>query len=899
MIVSIRVKLVVIFSLLIIAAILPVSLFSLKVQERERLREMKERGRDIALYVTRLSTQILVSNGGDPRIAKIDTREYIGEGLLSDTSGLIGAEVGLIRGNVIIFSYPRDVRMPVMIETEREYIIDNVKVREGRLSNGDNVYVFIARGSAVAMGGRDLCEGRVMFSQSIIQAPIARIRMIVMVATVLSVFVMGLAALVLSRFISRPIYQLIDEVKTIETGNFSIPMRVHSHDEIGKLATTFYHLSRMIDMEIRELRKANIELKRLDELKDEFLANMSHELRTPLYGMIGIAESLIDGASGGVSRETRDELSLIVSSGMRLSNLINDILDFSRLKHHDIIIKKEPVDLHSVTDHVMSVLKPLAHRKNILMVNKIEPGTIFAEGDESRLVQIVMNLVGNAVKFTDEGSVTVDASLVGTQVTLEVTDTGIGVSADRIDRIFESFEQGDGSTARAYGGTGLGLAVTKRLVELHGGNIMVESHEGRGSRFIISLPSAVEAKKEKMRIEQPAIHVSESGMISPAVPVERETAKGTVLVVDDDPVNVQILFNNLSLASYYVITAQGGEEAIELVDREQIDCVILDIMMPRMSGFEVCRRLRVKHPVSDLPVIMLSAKGRTEEIVAGIEAGANDYLVKPVLRQELVVRVESLIALKKSLIERDELTSLKREIHVASLIQTAILGTEMPIVAGLSIGYCYVPSYEVGGDFYDMRSLPHGKLGVMIADVSGHGIPAALLCSMVKIGCSYTGEDEPASSVLAKLNHVLFPHMGGSYITACYAVIDREAMKIKYANAGHWPPIIVRDGAVIVCSKNENGMPLGWILENYVETTYETRSGDRFILYTDCFMEERRSKTEMYGEKRFTETLLATRSMNPTEAAYAIVKVLRAWAGVAENDGHLSDDATIVIVDIE
>ena len=223
----------------------------------------------------------------------------------------------------------------------------------------------------------------------------------------------------------------------------------------------------------------------LTNSKNEFLANTSHELRTPLNGIIGIAESLIDGATGKLPENTHYNLGLIASSGRRLSNLVNDILDFSKLRHKNIELQIKPVGMREITDVVFALSQPLIGKKRLKLINEISFNVPLVDADENRVQQILHNLIGNAIKFTEEGKVVVLATVVGEQLEITVADTGIGIPVEQHDRIFESFEQADSSTARVYNGTGLGLAIAKQLVELHGGQIWLESTLGKGSCLLL------------------------------------------------------------------------------------------------------------------------------------------------------------------------------------------------------------------------------------------------------------------------------------------------------------------------------------------------------------------------------------------------------------------------------
>ena len=236
-----------------------------------------------------------------------------------------------------------------------------------------------------------------------------------------------------------------------------------------------------------ELEEKNRELEQLDRMKDEFLANTSHELRTPLNGIIGIAESIIDGAAGPVTQKQAANLSMIVSSGRRLFYLINDILDFSKLKNRELELRKKPLDLKPLVDVACLLARQLIGSRDLKLVNGIRDVPA-ADGDENRIQQVLLNLIGNAIKFTESGIIEISARVAGDFLAVSVTDTGIGIPRDKQENIFRSFEQADGSIAREYGGTGLGLSITRQLVELHGGAIGVDSEPGKGSTFTFTLP---------------------------------------------------------------------------------------------------------------------------------------------------------------------------------------------------------------------------------------------------------------------------------------------------------------------------------------------------------------------------------------------------------------------------
>ena len=420
-------------------------------------------------------------------------------------------------------------------------------------------------------------------------------------------------------------------------------------------------------------------LRKLDKLKDEFLAKTSHELRTPLHGITGLAESLIDGARGQLAPELRGDLGMIVASGRRLGHLVDDILDFSKLRRQRLELQIRALDLHALADVVLALCSPLAAAKSLELRNGVASDLPLAEADENRLQQILHNLIGNAIKFTDAGVVQVSAAVVGDRLSVSVADTGVGIPEHRRESIFQAFEQVDASAKRDFGGTGLGLAVTRRLVELHGGHIRVESTPGKGSIFTFDLAVAGE---ETIAGEIPEAAVPPSAWPSPAAPIEpaaaklapamdppSESSRPRLLLVDDEPVNLQVLCNYLTAQGFELTLATSGDQALALLREQSFDLVLLDVMMPRVSGYDVCRALRETHPLEELPVIFLTAKNRASDVVAGLSMGANDFLTKPISKDELLARVRPHL----------ELLSVHR--HLEELVEEKV--SQVKVLQGL------------------------------------------------------------------------------------------------------------------------------------------------------------------------------------------------------------------------
>lgn len=450
-----------------------------------------------------------------------------------------------------------------------------------------------------------------------------------------SLFIVLIFPLMLNTSLIKPLYAIKDGIKKVNNGELDVTVKPLYNDEIGYLTTSF---NKMVES-----------IKKADKLKDDFLANTSHELRTPLNGIIGIAESLVDGTLGPLSDSAINNLSMIVSSGKRLSSLINDILDFSKLKEGELILQKRPVNIKRHIEVVCLLSKPLITGKDLKLFASIPEGISNVIADQNRLQQILFNLVGNAIKFTHAGEICISAETVGEFVKISIIDTGIGIPEDHLNDIFKSFEQIDASISREYGGTGLGLSITKHLVELHGGDIKVESHINKGSIFSFTLPLSLEeavdttTNKEISSIDL-VPNVSNETLEIPT----KSKSDITILIVDDELINLQVLINHLSISEYQVLQARSGEEALQYCwSKSPPDLILLDIMMPKMNGYEVCQKIRETMPANELPVILLTAKNQVSDLIDGFDSGANDYITKPFSKGELLTRIKTHLELSK------------------------------------------------------------------------------------------------------------------------------------------------------------------------------------------------------------------------------------------------------------
>jgi signal transduction histidine kinase/CheY-like chemotaxis protein/HAMP domain-containing protein len=507
-------------------------------------------------------------------------------------------------------------------------------------------------------------------------------------------------------FIKRVVYQLAVAVHNAQ-----------SYIQTQEMAAKLKNQRDELEMTSRELAAAS-------KTKSEFLANMSHELRTPLNSIIGFSEILHDETFGALNEKQSKYAKNILTSGKHLLHLINNILDLSKVEAGKVELEYVDFDVLAVLEEVKTLVLSIAAKKRIRIAVTVNPELTTINGDVSKFKQILYNLLSNAIKFTpDGGSITVDGQRRGEMAQISVTDTGIGISQDAAKKLFQPFVQADSSTSRKYGGTGLGLTLVKRFVELQGGKIWIESEPDRGSTFIFTMPVAGKAEArtpetsatpgtpetaktpviretremlemlDTLSVSAPgdavaARDVSETGATGDArkggktggveetwIPAITEPAGASedgplVLVVEDDRDASELLTVTLNDAGYRVVHAYNGKDALAIAQKLDLAAITLDILLPGMDGWSVLKYLKYNPETSAIPVIVVSM---VDEKTLGFSLGAVDYLSKPVDKDALLGTLGSLkgvleVVVPKVLVVDDEPDAVEM---IASMIEPA------------------------------------------------------------------------------------------------------------------------------------------------------------------------------------------------------------------------------------
>ncbi|MFJ5792682.1 ATP-binding protein [Lysinibacillus sp. NPDC093197] len=420
-------------------------------------------------------------------------------------------------------------------------------------------------------------------------------------------------------------------------------------------------LSFRANTSFKKVQALSEELLMHNQMKDEFLLKTSHELRTPLNGILNISKSLMEGVQGPLKREQQENVILIHSVAQRLGYLVEDLLISSNHMTEEVRVMPRVVPISVINEVIEEIRSLMSSDTTIRLMSVVDSNLPHMYTDELRLKQVLYNLLYNALQHTKHGQITVLASVRDDYMEIQVSDTGIGIPSQDLDRIFNSFYQV--KKGKNSGGLGLGLSISKNIVEQLNGEIHVTSTLGVGTIFTFTVPLATHEKLD-IETQKQMGNRAENTILQLNLPLLHKGNDKSILVVDDDHVNIKVLVDALIQKGYTVIGVDNGFDAMDYIKKHKVDCMLVDLMMNGMSGYELCKQVRKQYDMLELPIIVLTAIMQHSDLVLSLQVGANDYLPKPIAMDELLVRIQSLLAVRQSSIDaiEDEMNYLYAQV---------------------------------------------------------------------------------------------------------------------------------------------------------------------------------------------------------------------------------------------
>jgi serine phosphatase RsbU (regulator of sigma subunit)/signal transduction histidine kinase len=684
---------------------------------------------------------------------------------------------------------------------------------------------------------------------------------------------------------------------------------------------TFQAITDLISATIRTRRLAV--LKEMDRLKTEFFANISHEFRTPVTLTLGPLEQILKGKYGSIPGKIRSQLLMMERNQDRLLGLINQILDLAKLESGSIRLKIAPVpDINHYLESRISPFRPMSEKRNIHLKTSFDPNASGANLfiDRKQFDKVLFNLLSNAIKFTKKGHINVFTRIEEDTFFLGVEDTGVGIRQDQLPFIFDRFRQADGSESREYAGTGLGLSLVKEIVTQHGGEVTVQSRFGKGSMFQVSLPlgrshldpaSVVELAEE----DQTFVSELKNGQLigensTDEEDVERinsetESAfaaeKPVVLYVEDNA-DLRNYVLELLKASYNVFLAVDGKDGLAKARKFRPDLIITDQMMPHMSGRGLLREVRRDPELRATPIIFLTAKAGADTRIESLDAGADDYLLKPFNEIELCIRIRNLLkarAQEKELAElnrrlQGQISEQEAQVELAARIQSDLLPKIAPRLKDYEIAGKNIPAKQVGGDYFDFIPMDEHRIAVCVGDVCGKGLPASLL--MANLQATIRGQVMYSATVgdcLEKSNKLLYRCTDKkTFVSLFLGILDTRTHTITYANAGQNLPILFPKSKKPY-SLEKRGLVLGAVEKTtYEEENVVLKKGDLLLIYSDGINEAMNEKMEEFGDDRLRDIVFLHRDSTPAEIIGRILSAVEYFIRARA----ANDDMTLLVL---
>lgn len=679
--------------------------------------------------------------------------------------------------------------------------------------------------------------------------------------------------------------------------------------QMSTFAYRFYYSFNRSSTLNEGLQDKNMQLILSNFWKDKSLFNIAFQLKILLNFILHQINSTLKGeeiTSNSFIREQQNVKTIKLLS-TQLSNQISNVLNLSKFTPEDLDTVLTPIKLNRIILTCLSTWKSTIKEKELFIRNLVgEQHFVYA--DERYLDQILHNIMRVACDYTIKKEIEIRATPQGDFLGVSIFST---FSPESID-IFEKSMEEDIQTDIEH--FCFQLVLSKKLIELQGGELhLLENKKRTTVEFYFTLPLSYEEEiedvmeyvadsptelvrgfEENVRFQE---EVSTNSWFS-----QMHDSQLNALIISSDKANGSLMENSLHSLRISSILADTGTQGLKALELDSsFDVLIIDSVLADMSGYELSKKIRVVYTASTFPILMITSNGRMQEVFAVFENGANDYIAKPFDKNEFLVRINLLVSFKSAMSEREKIKSMEKELGMAKKIQDSLLPKEIPQIDSIQFATLYLPMSMVGGDYYDIKQISDSSFSVLVADVSGHGVPASLIASMLKI--SFQQNEKlwafPAQ-LFRSINRNLSGNLDNNFLTAIYAYFDLDKKTVTIARAGH-PPVLIKSQDVDEVKEVKPPGPIVGFSEDsvYKEETVELTAGDRFVFYSDGITElnpagsEGLDEREEYGDQKFSEFIQLSAPVEANAFISLLVENIFDYSGLDTFD----DDLTMVVVD--
>ncbi len=620
-------------------------------------------------------------------------------------------------------------------------------------------------------------------------------------------------------------------------------------------------------------------------LKEDLVSNLSFELQAPLGSISGLAEYIRKDLGSDISDSTSENLEILKRTANKANLILENIIEYSYIVNNETTLKKEKISISNLINQVKYDFTDKTIKiKTEIIVNLQNEVDVYV--DIVRVKQAFSNILTFLGKKIDKQSFLIESNGIPSRddlIQINISDLSSDFEEEKYSNNFSNLINQKTPNKRLDSKT-IGLSLSKKLIELHGGEIWNDPQNKYSNSISFTLPILTGHLILENKLKYEAQFLSE----------KTATLPFTILAVDDELINLEILKNIFNNYNYHLISLTNGYEAIELIENEIIpDIILIDIDMPEINGFELTSLVRKRYSMEAIPVILISSNTWNEDRSKVFECGANDILTKPYNVEEMMIRINTLVTLKRSIIENQKHKMLEHELSLARKFQMKLLPVHKLSNKNISIETLYLPMTYLAGDFYDYFEDTNG-IGILIADVTGHGVPAAMVTSMLKAVFHTLRSDlSNPSKMMEGINQILIGN-DNQLLTSVYLYIDTINKKLFSANAGH-PPMLLQKKDGSIKEIKSKGKLIGFSIKETWETIeVNLDKGDRIILYTDGIVEVKNFNGEQLGEDKFIDYIVTYKYLNAKDLIEATRRMVLDYCFQVNQE----DDLTLIVIDI-